>query len=143
VRYAVDRNLALLHRFQQRRLGFGRGAIDLVRQKDLRHHRPRAEFERARLRIPDRDSGHVAGEHVGRELQAVEAAAERSGDAFGQHGLAHPGDVLDQEVPLGEQSGDGQFHLAAFAEDHERDVIDKALGDGVGGFHDWVGHPAF
>ena len=44
-RLAVDGDLALLHRLQQRRLGARRGAVDLVGQHDLGEDRPGPELE--------------------------------------------------------------------------------------------------
>jgi len=37
----VDRDLAFIHCFQQRGLCLGRGAVNLVRKKDVGEHRPR------------------------------------------------------------------------------------------------------
>ncbi len=39
MRFAKDRHAALLHRFQQSRLSFGTGAVDFVRQHQIREHR--------------------------------------------------------------------------------------------------------
>ena len=41
----VHRHLIFIHRFQQRALGFGRGAVDFVRQDDVGKDGARAEFE--------------------------------------------------------------------------------------------------
>ena len=57
---------------------FGRGAVDLVGQHDLGHDRAGAELEVAGLLVVDRDAGDVAGQQVGRELDALEAAADRT-----------------------------------------------------------------
>ena len=49
VRRAVDRDAALGHRLQQRRLRARRGAVDLVGQHDLGEDRAGAELELGRL----------------------------------------------------------------------------------------------
>ena len=43
----TDGDLAFLHRFQERGLGLGRGAVDLVGQDDVREDRPAQELELA------------------------------------------------------------------------------------------------
>jgi hypothetical protein len=47
-RVALDRHLALLHRLEQRGLGLGRRAVDLVGQEQVGEHRALAEPERRR-----------------------------------------------------------------------------------------------
>ena len=47
---AVDGHAPLLHRLEQRRLGLGRRAVDLVAQEHVREDRPGAEDELARGR---------------------------------------------------------------------------------------------
>ena len=42
---AADRDLALLHRLEQRRLHFGRGAVDLVGEQDVGEDGTLANFE--------------------------------------------------------------------------------------------------
>jgi len=42
---AVDGDLALLHRLEERRLGLRRGSVDLVREHDVREHGPGLELE--------------------------------------------------------------------------------------------------
>ncbi len=49
---ALDRDLALLHRLEQRRLRLGRRAVDLVGQQQVREHRALAEPELARPTRP-------------------------------------------------------------------------------------------
>ena len=65
------RDLALLHRLQQRRLGLRRRAVDLVGEQDVREHRPAPELELAGLRVVDERAGHVARHEVRGELHAL------------------------------------------------------------------------
>ena len=51
---AVHRDLALLHRLQQRGLRLRRGAVDLVGQDHLREQRPGPEREVVRPHVQDR-----------------------------------------------------------------------------------------
>ena len=64
----VDRDLALLHAFEQRRLRLGGGAVDLVAQHDVGEDRAGPELEVALLLVEDVDAGDVGGQQVGREL---------------------------------------------------------------------------
>jgi hypothetical protein len=100
MRDAIHRDLALLHRFEQGCLGLGRGAVDLVRQDDLPHDGSRAELELTLLLVEDRNARHIAGEHVGRELDAVEGAIQGFGQTARQHGLPHARHILDQYMSL-------------------------------------------
>ena len=49
--FLANRHLALLHRFEQRALHFGRRAIDFVRQNQIRKERAELRRELARARI--------------------------------------------------------------------------------------------
>ena len=101
---AVHRHLALFHGLEQRGLGLGRGAVDLVGEDDLRHDGAGPKLEFQRLLVEDADAGDVAGQHVGRELDAAEGAADAAGDGAGEHRLADAGHVLDQQVAFTEKT---------------------------------------
>lgn len=118
VAVAVDGDLPLLHGLQQRRLGLGRGAVDLVADHDLREDRARLELEVTAPLVPDGDPGDVRGQQVGGELDAPHRAVDGPRQRLGQHGLAHAGDVLDQQVPLGEQHGQREPYDLGLALDH-------------------------
>ena len=106
---AVDGDLALLHGLEQGGLGLGAGAVDLVADHDVGEDRTRFEDEVAALAVPYRDAGDVGGEEVGGELDAAELAVDRAGERFGQQGLADPGDVFDQNMTAGDETGDDQL----------------------------------
>ena len=67
------------------------------------------------LRVEDRDAQHVAGQQVGRELDAAELAVDAAGQRPGQDGLADAGHVFDQHVPAGEQPDQQQIDRTACA----------------------------
>jgi len=106
----IERDLRFVHGFEQARLRLGRCAVDLVGEHDIGEERPRLEDELALGRLPDADADHVRGQHVGGELDALEAGADGAGEGRGQRGLAHPGHVLDEDVAAGEQTHHGQPH---------------------------------
>ncbi len=125
---AVDGHLALLHRLQQGRLRLGRGAVDLIDEDDLGVDGAGAKLELACALVKDGHAGHVTGQHVGRELDALELAADRFGQRLGQHGLAHTGHVLDEDVALAQQAQHGQLYRLALADDDMLDVLNDPIG---------------
>ena len=90
-RHRVDRDLALLHHFEQRRLGLGARTVDLVGEHDVGEDRPGVELEGAGLLVVDRDAGDVARQQVGRELDAGIRALHRWASARASDVLPVPG----------------------------------------------------
>ena len=88
VRLAVHRDLGAVHDLQERGLGLGRGAVDLVGQHDVGENRPGLEDKLLERLIVDRDAGHIGGQQVAGELDAGERAVHRAGERVGQRGLA-------------------------------------------------------
>ena len=125
VRARVDRDLALLHRLEEGRLGLRGGAVDLVGEHDVGEDAAGAELELVGGAVPHRHAGHVGRQEVGGELDAVPRAADRACDRLGERGLADAGDVLDEEVALGDEAHQGEVHLLALALDGALDVVDE------------------
>ena len=131
VRDAVDGDLALLHRLQQRGLGLRRRAVDLVGQHDAGEHRPGAEHQLAAAqRHRARD---VGGQHVGRELQAPELDAQRSRRRARQQRLGDPRDAFEQHVTAERERGEHVLQRLFVADD---DLADLARDAGVQLLHD-------
>ena len=97
---AVDRHLRLLHALQKRRLGLGRGPVDLVDQHQVREYRAGLELELVALEVEHAHAGDVRRQQIRRGLDAGELAVERARDRLGQHRLADPREVLDDDVAL-------------------------------------------
>jgi hypothetical protein len=123
---AVDGDLPLLHRLQQARLRLGGGTVDLVGEQDLGEDRAAAELERGGLGVEDVHPGDVAGKEVGGELDALEEAAEGPGEGLGEHRLAHPGDILDQDVATAEERNHALLDLGVLADDDRADALHQA-----------------
>ena len=100
---AADRDLALAHRFQQRRLHLGRRAVDLVGEQQRMEDRAGLEFEAAVLRAPDLGAGQVGRQQVGRELDAGEIGLQPRGQRADRAGLGQAGRAFDQQVAVGQQ----------------------------------------
>ena len=84
-RHAVDGDLPLRHRLEQRRLRLRHRAVDLVDEHDVREHRPRPELELARALVVDAESpvtsvGCRSGVHCTREwtTPSIEPASARA-----------------------------------------------------------------
>lgn len=98
---AADRNLALGHGFEQRRLHLGRGAVDLVGQHQVMEDRALLEHEGAGLRTVDLGAGDVGGEQVGSELDTVELGFEAFGEVLDGLGLGQSRRAFHQQVAVG------------------------------------------
>ena len=129
VGYAIHRDLVFLHDLQQRRLRLGRGTVDFVRQRDLAHDGAGVEFHLAGLEIHHRKAGHVAGHHVGRELDAVEGAVQRFCQGTGQGRLAGAGHILDQHVSLAKHGDQQKLDHLVLADDDLADILFQCRND--------------
>jgi hypothetical protein len=114
--------LPLLHALQQRGLGLRRGPVDLVADHQVGEHGPGPELEVVRLLVVDADAGHVRRQQVGGELDPADRAVHRARQRLGQLGLADSGNVLDEQVTLGEQDHDRQPDGLRLAVDDPLDV---------------------
>ena len=65
------------------------------------------------------------GRRSGVNWMRLPGAADRAGDRLGQRGLAHAGDVLDEEVALGEEAHEREVDLLALALDDPLDVVEQ------------------
>ncbi len=135
MRYAIHRHLALFHGLQECGLRFRRRAVYLVGQHDLRQDRPGSEFKLAGLLVKNGNAGDVAGEHVGRELDATELAADGARQRPREHRLAHAGYVFDQDVPLAQQTDYCQFNRISFSKDYILHVVDYLFPNAFYLFH--------
>ena len=99
---AFHRHLLFLHGLQQCALRFGAGAVDFIGQQHLREHGAGMEHEGFLAALIDRHAGEIAGHQVGRELHARELQAKGARQRMGQRGLAHPRNVLDEQMPPGQ-----------------------------------------
>jgi hypothetical protein len=99
VRTAFDGDLHFVHRFQQRRLRFGRGAVDFIGQKKIRENRAGFELKLLALRVVNGDAQHVARKHVAGELEPVKAAMHGTRQACASVVLPTPGTSSISKCP--------------------------------------------
>ena len=82
-RLALDRDLPLLHRLQQRGLRLRRRPVDLVGEQQVGEDRPGAEVELGGAGVEDQRAGDVAGHQVRGELQPLGLQRQRRATAPG------------------------------------------------------------
>ena len=103
----LDGDAPLLHGFQQRRLGLGRGAIDLVRQHDVGKYRALHKHQLATtafgIFLQQIGAGDVRGHQIRRKLDAREFQIDAFGDGLHQHRLGKPRHAHQQAVTADEQ----------------------------------------
>jgi hypothetical protein len=74
------------------------------------------EAELARLGVEHGHAGNVGRQQVARELDALVGEAERARQCVRERGLADARDVLDEQVPAGEEARERQAQLPFLAE---------------------------
>ncbi len=134
----VDGDLPFLHRLQQCGLGLGGGAVDLVGDDDVGEHGTRFELELTLDGVEGRNTGDVAREQVGRELDASHRGVDGCCQRPGKHRLSDSGDILNKKVPLGEQADECAASRFRLAVDHGCDCPEDRVGDLGEALHgDW------
>ncbi len=113
---AVDGDLLLGHRLEQRALGARRRAVDLVGQQQLGKNWARMKSESTVALLVDRYAQDVRWQQVGSELKALEIQPQRGGERARQRGLAEAGQILDQQMSAGQQAGERHIHLSRLAQ---------------------------
>ena len=95
---AVDRDLALLHGFQQGRLRLGRGAVDFVGQQEVGEDRALHQREGVVLEREEIGAEQVTGQQVRRELDAPELEADARREALREKRLGRARHAFEQDV---------------------------------------------
>ena len=128
--YARDGDVVLLHRFQHGRLGFGRGAVDLVGKHDVGEDGAGLELE---LLLParalDQNIGarDVGGHQVGRKLDAGELEIHGLRQRAHEQGLAQSRHAFQQGVSARQQADQHAVDDRLIADDHLSDLVFDAL----------------
>ena len=129
VELSFDGDLTLPHRFEQRRLGLGRGAVDLVGEQEAGEQRATAEHELVTALVEDERASEIGGEQVGGELGPGEPQSGRVGEAPCGQRLAETGQVLDQHVTAGEHATEHELQRSALADDRAVDLVERLPGE--------------
>src|SRR2546427_3746531 len=128
-RLALQCRLAFLHRLEQGGLGLRRGAVNLIREEDVREDRAASEDEVAGLAVEHVGPRDVRGQQVRRELDATEREAQARRERFRDQRLRQPGDILDQEMTIAEDRPEDPFEDGALADDHGLDRVEEVAAD--------------
>jgi hypothetical protein len=75
--------------------------------------------------LVDGNPRQVAGHQVSRELHARKVQPEGPGQRMGQGGFADARNVLDQQMPPGQQAGDAVPNLGRFSDDHRVKLVQE------------------
>ena len=124
---APDRDLTLLHRFQQRALHFGGGAVDLVGQDEVGEDRPQRNLELTELLVVDAGADNVGGHQIGRELDALELATDRLRQRLDGHRLGQTRHTFDEQVTAREQRDDHALEQRVLSNDDALHLIENLL----------------
>ena len=122
-----DRHLPLLHHLEQRRLHLGRRAVDLVREQEVAEHRAELGVEVGVVGPEDPRPDEVARDEVGRELDALEAAAQDGRCRLDRQRLRQARHALDQQVAAGEQADEHPLEHRLLAGDDPPDLEERLL----------------
>ena len=121
VRPSLDGHAVLLHRFEQRRLRLGRGAVDFVGEHDVREDRPGGEHHLpasgAGVLVDDVGAGDIGRHQVRRELNAIELEVEHLGQRRNQQRLGEARHADDQAVAADEERVEHELDNLALADD--------------------------
>ena len=127
---AVDRDLVLLHRFEQGRLGLRRRAVDFVGEQDVGEDRAADEADHAAARGPvlfdHLGAEDVGGHQVGRELDAVELEVDCLRQLLDQQRLGEAGHAAQQAVAAGEEGDQDLADDALLADDRLGELAARA-----------------
>src|SRR5205823_7522020 len=117
VSHAIDRDVPLLHRLEQRALRFGSGAIDFVDQYDLRKERATMKNEPLLIAIENGIAENVGREEIACELDALKGETKRTGERLRECRLANAGNVFNKQMTAGKQTRDRELYRLGFADD--------------------------
>ena len=123
VRHAVDRDGPLRHRLEHRALRLRRGAVDLVREQDVREHRAVPELELALLRVVERRARHVGRHEVRRELHAAKVTAQDVPERSHEQRLSDAGDTFEQHVSARQHRDQHRAEDLVLSDEHTSDLV--------------------
>ena len=123
----ADRDLPLLHRFEQRALHLGRCAVDLVGEHEVGEDRPLLRRELAALLVVDDGADDVGGQQVGRELNALKLRGDGLANRVDGERLGEPRHALEQDVAAGQQPDQDALDHHVLADDDLVDLVKNRI----------------
>src|SRR5215472_11802983 len=126
----IDGYLGFLHRFQQGRLGFGRGTVNFVGKHNLCQDGARPELKVARFLVVDGDACHIAWQEVWGKLDTLERASDRAGNSFCEHSFTHARHIFNQYMSMTNDGYQAKSNGLCFTNDNFFNIIDYPLDRG-------------
>ena len=83
--------------------------------------------QRLRGRIQRRKTNDIRRQQIGGELNTAKIQAERRGKGFRERRLARAGQILQQQMPACEQTGDRERNHLLLADDNRRKLIERLM----------------
>ena len=109
---AIDRDLALFHRLEQRSLRPRRHPVDLIDEQQIGEDRALMEGEGARRHVEDVGADDVGGHEVGSALHALELQPHDVGQRPHRQRLRQAGNTFEQRMPAADDRQQQQIdHL--------------------------------
>jgi hypothetical protein len=126
----AEGDLTLLHAFQESGLHLGGGAVDLVRENDVREHRALARRELPRRLVEHHGPHQVRGQQVRRELDAPERSVHHLGERADRQRLGEAGHPLEQHVAPAEDRHEQALYHLALSHHAALDLLDRRAEQG-------------
>ena len=123
----ADRDLALLHHLEQRRLHLGRRAVDLVGEQEVAEDGAELRVERPGVGAVDAGADEVARHEVRGELDAPELRVERVGEGPDRQGLGEARHALEEQVPAGQECDEHALEHRVLADDDTPDLEEDSF----------------
>ena len=120
---AIDGGLPLLHHLEERCLSLGWGTVDLVDKHKVGKDRTFVEHKLGILLVEDGGAQHIAGHEVGCELEPAEPCVDEPGHHFGQQGLGHSRNALEEHMSVGHHSSEQQVDRIGLSHHHRTDFL--------------------
>ena len=109
------------------RLGLGRGPVDLITEDQVGEYRTRLE-RGAPVARQHGGTGDVGRDEIGSELNSGELQPGSFGQGSGYGGFGHTGNVLKQDVAIGQQCGDDELQHLSLADDGTLQLVQQPVG---------------
>ena len=101
--FVADRDLALLHRLEERTLHLRGSPVDLVGEQEVREYRALPRDEGLVPLVVDQGADQIRRQQVGGELNPGKVGPHTLRNALGEQGLRDSGHPLDEQVAASQQ----------------------------------------
>jgi len=114
----AERDLPLLHCFEQSGLHLRGGAVDFVGENQIVENRPQLRLEFRFLRVVNHRPHQIGGQQIRRELETRERGVERPRKRLHRQGFRQTGHAFQQDVAVAQQPDEQPVHQPFLADEH-------------------------